>query len=50
MPPQVSFLRNLYLGNIYNTDDVYHIYVKAKKEQGIKLHVQYDYNYVNEKY
>lgn len=30
-------------------DDVYHIYVKAKK-QGTKLCIQYDYSYIKEIY
>ena len=31
-------------------NDVYHIYIKAKKEQGIKLSMQYDHNYAKENY
>ena len=31
-------------------NDVYHIYIKAKKEQGIKLSMQYDHNYAKENF
>ena len=30
-------------------NDVYYIYIKAKKEWGIKLRMQYDHNYAKEK-
>ena len=47
-----AYLRALPLSQalLKSMNDVYHIYIKAKKEQGIKLSMQYDHNYAKENY